>query len=140
MKVFISHAYSDKSLARKAAKALQEAGLEVWWDEQVLPGDNWADAHAKALDSSQAMVLLLSPSSLQSQEVRSDLSFALGRSIYKNRVVPILTSSYDSMDYSSVPWVLKGMNAVELDSYRRPEEAFRQVATRLKTSLQAAGN
>lgn len=140
MKVYISHAYSDKPLARKAAETFSNAGLDVWWDAQVLPGDNWAEEHAKALETSQAMVILLSPASMQSQQVRSDLSFALGKQFYKDRVVPVLVSSYDLLEYSDVPWVLKGMNAVKLDSFNRPEDAFRQVADRLKRSLQTAND
>ena len=138
MKVFISHAASDKPLARKAAEVFTKAGLDVWLDTQVLPGDNWAEEHAKALDTSQAMVVLLSPASVQSHEVRSDLSYALGQQLYKNRVVPVLVSSYDLLEYSDVPWILKRMNTVELDAFKRPEDAFRQVADRLKSSLETA--
>lgn len=137
-KVFISYAHSDKPMARKAAEALSEAGLEVWWDAEVLPGDNWAQERSEALSSSQAMVVLLSPASVQSNEVQSDLSFALGQQDYKDRVIPVLISSYDLKEYADVPWVLKRMKTVDLDEYDRPEESFREIADRIKQSLQTA--
>ena len=138
MKVFISHAHSDKLLARNVAEALSRSGLEVWSDADVMPGDNWAEEHAEALDSSQAMIVLLSPASLQSQEVRSDISFALGQQPYKDRVIPVVISSYDLLEYGDVPWVLKRMDAVNLDSFDQPEDAFRHIADRIKNSLQPA--
>ena len=137
-KVFISYAHSDKPMARKAAEALSKAGLEVWWDSEVLPGDNWAQEHSEALKSSQAMIVLLSPASVQSNEVRSDLSFALGQQDYKDRVIPVLISSYDLKEYADVPWVLKRMRTVDLDEYDRPEKGFREIADRIKQSLQTA--
>jgi predicted nucleotide-binding protein len=71
MKVFISHSHETKSLAKKLGEALKRAGLESWNHEQeILPGDNWAQKIAQALEESEAMVVLLSPDSLDSTLVR----------------------------------------------------------------------
>ena len=135
MKVFVSSAYVDEPLALKAAKTFREAGLEVWSAAEILPGDNWAEAHARALESSDAMVVLLSPASVHSREVLGDMSFALGASPYKGRIIPIVTSSTDVLNSKNVPWVLKRMTAVDLEAYNRPEEAFQHVADELKRGL-----
>ena len=135
MKVFLSHAQNDKTLARQAEAALTQAGLEVWSDDQILPGDNWAAKHAEALDNAEAMVVLLSAAALQSQEVMADLSFALGQRGYKGRLVPVVTSPKDVQGSLEIPWILKRMDTVELGAFNHPEEAFSSVAQRLKASL-----
>ncbi len=44
MKVFISHADSDKGLVRNVAAVLQKAGSDVRDEDlEILPGDNWAE-------------------------------------------------------------------------------------------------
>ena len=60
MKVFISYAQQDAALAGRVAEALQGDGLEVWNAERnLLPGDNWAAEVGRALEESEAMVVLL---------------------------------------------------------------------------------
>ena len=69
MKVFISHSNETRALAQKVGEALKRAGWEVWNDLEILPGDNWAAKIGQALESSQAMVVLLTPEALNSPTV-----------------------------------------------------------------------
>ena len=66
MQVFISHDTQDRKLARTIANKLRNDGFEVWDDSQLLPGENWAEAMGKALEESDAMVVLLTPNSVNS--------------------------------------------------------------------------
>lgn len=133
--VFISYAQSDSELARRAASTLAESGLDVWWKENnVFPGDNWAAEYAKALENSQAMIVLLSSDSASSGEVLSDLSFALGKKSYKGRLIPVLRKSSDRRVLEELPWVLKTMKPISLDRYPHEEDAFRQIAELIKES------
>ena len=67
MKVFISHAYTDEPFVRKVAAGLEKVGLEVWdATREILPGDNWAAKVARALEESEAMVVLFTPDALRS--------------------------------------------------------------------------
>jgi len=50
MKVFISHSHESQALAKQISDALRRVGLEVWDDTQILPGDNWAQEIARALE------------------------------------------------------------------------------------------
>ena len=60
MKVFISHSHADAPWAARVSDALEQTGLEVWnFDRNLLPGDNWAAEVARALEESEAMVVLL---------------------------------------------------------------------------------
>ncbi len=62
--VFISHAWEDKdSIARPLAKALQAAGLRVWFDEFTLRvGDRLSRSIDLGLANSRYGVVILSPS------------------------------------------------------------------------------
>jgi predicted nucleotide-binding protein len=73
MKVFISHTSTDTKLARRVADTLRVAVFQVWDDTQILPGENWAESLGKALDESDAMVVLLTPSSVHSSHITHEV-------------------------------------------------------------------
>ena len=55
------------------------APTQVWDPEvNVLPGDNWAAQVGRALEESDAMVVLLTSNSVSSPHVKADMSYALG--------------------------------------------------------------
>ena len=90
MKVFLSHSHADAPLAARVSAALQRSGLEVWdTDLDVLPGDNWAAAVGRALEESEAMVVLLTPGAINSPNVRREIEYALGAKRYSNRLIPV---------------------------------------------------
>jgi len=77
MKVFISHSSKDDSLAGEIASYLEQAGLDVWYDNrEIMPGDNWADKIAQGLRESDAMVVLVSEGALGSEFMRRNIDFA----------------------------------------------------------------
>ena len=130
MNVFISYAQPDQDLAETAAKVLGEAGLDVWLDVwEVFPGDNRAAALAEALQAADAMVMLVTPHSVESNMVQSELSYALGKKSFKGRLVPVYAAE---MEGSKVPWILKEIEGIDLAAYARTQEAFREVAARIK--------
>jgi hypothetical protein len=80
MKVFLSYSHQDDPLASKLAQALESEGIRVWYGgRDILPGDNWAQKIAKALADSDAMVVLLSHSALESPSVKREIEYALGK-------------------------------------------------------------
>jgi hypothetical protein len=89
MQVFISHAGADQGLARELANRLAEAGYEAWTNEELFPGDNWALEMGKALERSEAMIVLVSPESTRSEQVNRDIQFAIGSLQYENRLIPV---------------------------------------------------
>jgi hypothetical protein len=74
MKVFISHAFTEAKLAKRVADSLKEDGFQVWDAAEMLPGENWANNIGKALQESEAMIVLLTPESLKPFNVVSDIS------------------------------------------------------------------
>jgi hypothetical protein len=91
MKVFISHANDGSEAARALAASLRREGFQVWLaQEEILPGDNWAEAVSQALKESQAMVVLFTPEALAASNVRWEVGFALGSPNYRDHVIPVL--------------------------------------------------
>lgn len=132
MKVFISHALTDAKLAKRIADVLKEAGFQVWDDTQILPGENWGRRLAEALQESEAMVVLLTPDSLRSQNVSYELGYALGKEGYKGRVIPVIAASPEQVPKEAIPWVLYKFQMIHLSDQGRDEEGLRRIAQVLK--------
>ena len=131
-KVFLSHSSEDKTLARKIQIALQGSGLNVWNpDSETFPGDNWAKIRGQALETSNAMIVLLSPESVNSGEVRSDIQYALGNRAYENRLVPVLVGDPQRIPQQKIPWILRKSKMITLPD-REAGEGFQQIVEALK--------
>lgn len=131
MKVFISHSQEDEALARRIANVLKKAGLDVWDDREIFPGDNWAEKIARALNESNAMVVLLTAEALKSRWVQHDISFALGENRYKKRLIPVIVGSPEKSKGDYYPWILNRLKTIKLDAHENDEEDLEQIASAL---------
>jgi hypothetical protein len=120
MQIFLSHSDANEALARRVASALEQAGFTVWNAESILPGDNWATAVGKALESSELMVVLFTREAKDSPSLRRDVQYALTSGNYRGRVVPVLVDFVAIEAGNDVPWVLLGMNPVYLNRVGNP--------------------
>ena len=115
MQVFISHSQSDSPLAAQVSEALRKTGLKVW-DAQfdLLPGDNWAALVGRALEESDAMVVLLTPNSITSPHVKAEMAYALGSKSYSNRLIPVAVGGRERLPQGEIPWVVRNLRWVDL--------------------------
>ena len=74
--VFISYARADQPIARRVAKALQEIGLQVWWDADLPPDRAYSDVIEHNLEEAKAVLVLWSKASAASQWVRAEADIA----------------------------------------------------------------
>ena len=132
MKVFISHSSSDAKLAKRVAAVLKEAGFQVWDDTQILPGENWGEKLAEALQESEAMIILLTPASLHSQNISHEIGYALGKEDYKGRIIPVIAAPPEQVPKEAVPWVLYKFPIIQLSDQEKDEEGLRRIAQVLK--------
>ena len=82
---FISYAREDAAFALKLAADLRKAGANIWIDRFDIPvGKNWPRAVQEALDSCSHFLIILSPTSVGSDNVLAELNFALdeGKQIF----------------------------------------------------------
>ena len=131
MRVFLSYAAGDDELARRIAQGLQREGFEVWWDEIILPGDNWADEVAHALKNSQAMVVLLTPAGLQSKWVQREIEFALVNESFRRRLIPVLVGDERHISLEAIPWILRRLPMVRLSGASEVEAKVSEIARAL---------
>ncbi len=132
MKVFLSYASKDSSLAGEIASALEIKGFDVWNSQtEILPGDNFAEKISDALEESDAMVVLLSPASLESQNVLWEIDYALGNKSYNRRLIPVLIGSEENMSAESIPWILRKLQIIRLPKPEHAEKEIDQISEAL---------
>jgi len=103
MQIYISYAKPDEAFARNLSSQLAKRGLSVWSAyEKVLPGDNIWLRTGEALKRSKAMIVLVSPDSMQSEHVRREIEYALGDPNYQGRVFPVQVRPT-----KNVPWIFE---------------------------------
>ena len=130
MQVFISFLNSDRAAARQLATMLRAADFDVWFDEwSLLPGDLVSDGLSKAIRRSQAIVVLVSPESMASASVRSEVSFALGARQYEGRLFPVLVRDTPA---DQIPWILARLHI--LDGSSDLVRAGQQIIEQLRQS------
>ena len=129
MKIFLSYDDRDRECANDLASRLSDAGYEVWYSaDRILPGDNWALEMSKALEKSDAMLVVLSPAALSSSRVLGDISFALSSTNYSDRLIPVQVATVTP---ESVPWILRKMKLIRYGR-RNQEKAIQQIIERLE--------
>jgi len=85
---FFSYCRQDKEFATRLAEDLKAGGANVWMDRlDIAPGQEWDDAVEDAVSQCPRMLLLLSPASVQSRNVRNEVAYALDE---KKTIIPVL--------------------------------------------------
>lgn len=134
MNVFISHSFADTELAKRLADALRKANFQVWDDTQILPGDNWGESLSKALDESNAMVVLLTPNAIRSSNIAYEVGYALGKQVYKDRLIPVVAAPSEQFDPGEIPWVfnLRQFKMIHVPNLKEDDEGLKTIAQALK--------
>ena len=77
--VFVSYAHKDGHLVYPEIKALHESGVRIWFDGGIDPGNEWPEDIGKALLKAQMFLVFITPSSVESQNVRNEINFAINK-------------------------------------------------------------
>ena len=81
----LSYAREDRSIAEGLANAIEAAGLEVWWDRELLGGEQFVDVIAQQLETAASVVVVWSANSAPSKWVRAEAAHADARNV----IVPV---------------------------------------------------
>jgi len=84
--IFLSYAREDRARAAQVAQGLEAAGLDVFWDNEIPPGQTWADYIEGKLTQCKALIVLWSQNSTSSQWVREEAR--MGRD--KGVLIPVM--------------------------------------------------
>lgn len=122
-KVFLSYARADRDRARKLVNHLREAGLEVWDPEQgLLPGSDFTSDLKEALDTAEAVVVLISPDAMESRSVSHEIEYARGAKHLRRRLIPVLIRPT-----KEIPWILNTLHMIHYD-YEQPGKTSQHIA------------
>jgi hypothetical protein len=133
MKVFINNSQQAKPLARLIVKALRQAGLDVWYDEdEIYPGDNWAKITGEGLEASDAMVVLLTPDAPESPNVQRNVSFALINNRYAWRVIPVLAGIDEAVALENFAWIITYLKTIKIPTVDKQEEGIDKITQALR--------
>ena len=64
--LFLSYSREDVGRVRSLAAALERDGHEVWWDQYISGGQEFADEIEKALNSADAVIVCWTANSIRS--------------------------------------------------------------------------
>ena len=59
--VFVSYCHDNKDEVARLVEELEDAGESVWWDEDILGGQDWKREIRRAMQNAYAVVVCLSP-------------------------------------------------------------------------------
>ena len=75
--VLISYSHTERSLAETLAQSLRAQGIDVWWDDSLVSGEDYGARINERLDSAKAVIVIWSPASVKSDWVRDEAERAL---------------------------------------------------------------
>src|SRR6266571_5915855 len=99
--VFLSYAHEDEALLKELMKHLsllkRQRLIASWYDRQIVPGTNWAEAIDERLEQSSIILLLVSPDFLASDYCyQVEMQRALERhQARRAQVIPIVMRPVD---------------------------------------------
>jgi hypothetical protein len=130
--VFISYSRQDREAAEAIARELQQLGVEVWWDHDLLGGDDYRARISKLLERTQAAIVIWSRRSVDSQWVMSEAAAARERQV----LVPV------TIDGATPPIDFRGLHTTDLVSWapgdRLPPSLLKSVSERLNREINYA--
>ncbi|CAG9179019.1 toll/interleukin-1 receptor domain-containing protein [Cupriavidus pampae] len=108
-RIFISYTQQDRDFAFNLSEALTANGHDIVVDvDSLAPGDEWREKLGEGLKKSEALVVLLSPRSLNSPHVMAELGAARAYAGESGRmvVIPVL------LDLTEIPSIVADVLAI----------------------------
>ena len=148
LKVFITYAHkktNDKDeLITRLAVMKQNGLIDVWHDNEILPGDKWRDEIFNNLDDSDILLYLVSAKSLESENCNKELTAALSPNI---RVIPIILEDCDwknhqLSDFQALPDKGKPINEWQPESkgWQNVVGGIRKVVEKMQSQAKPSPN
>ncbi|NUO81947.1 SUMF1/EgtB/PvdO family nonheme iron enzyme [candidate division KSB1 bacterium] len=123
--LFISYARENAEFALRLAKDLRAAGATIWIDQLDIPfGARWDNVVQRALHDCGSLLIILSPDSVRSENVKDEIALALDKG---KPIVPVVHEKCE------IPLRLRRMNYVD------STEDYEAALAALIASLRRAG-
>ena len=127
---FLSYSRVNSDFAKKLAKELKAEGFPVWLDQLDIPlGARWDVELEKALDECEIFMIIMTPDSINSENVRDEIGYAIDTGkrfmpiMLENCKVPLRLRRFQYVDFTtksfedgdeSAKQLLRGLIAQEI--------------------------
>jgi len=105
--VFVSYARTDKPRVAPLVAAIEAQGWSVWWDPEISPGQEFDRQISAALKTAAAVVVVWTPTSVESRWVRGEARDAADRGI----LVPV------RFENAELPIDVRAIHTTDLDGW-----------------------
>ncbi len=124
--VFVSYSRKDSETVDHIVARLDEDKFDTWIDrEEIHGGDLWREEIVEAIDNAYAFVLMLSPDSVASDNVRKevDLSEQAGKALVPLLLAPTQLPSAFRYPLAGIQWI---------EYFRDPDGKFSEIVKVLR--------
>jgi hypothetical protein len=119
--IFISYSRRNRNLVYPLAQKLKSSGFKTWIDTQdIKPGNPWKGQIVQGIAEADAFVLLLTPDSAASENVRKELDLALDADVL---VLPVILQP--AKIPNAMKYQLVGIQRINL--FEHPETGYSQI-------------
>ena len=85
--IFLSYSRRDSQFVDALRSRLESNGIQVWVDRtDIQGGSQWRSEIVKAIEGADSIIVILSPNSIQSDNVRKELDIAES---HKSKIIPV---------------------------------------------------
>jgi adenylate cyclase len=105
--VFVSYSRSDRARVAVIVAAIKAAGWSVWWDPEIVPGQEFDRLIESELEAARAILVVWTPASVTSRWVRGEARVGAERGI----LVPVRFES------ASLPLDVRAIYTTDLDGW-----------------------
>jgi adenylate cyclase len=125
--IFVSYSRTDKARVAPLVAALEAQGWTVWWDPEITPGDEFDALIGAELESARAVVVVWTPSSVDSRWVKGEARDAADRGV----LVPV------RFENARLPIDVRAIHTTELDGWagKRDSVPFKALCAALDAKL-----
>ncbi|MCA0132377.1 toll/interleukin-1 receptor domain-containing protein [Winogradskyella alexanderae] len=128
--IFISYSRDNTDFVMNLAKTLRNAGADIWLDQlDIKVGENWDIAVQNAMQESENFMIILSKSSVNSNNVMDEVGYALSAN---KKVVPVL------MEECEIPFRLQRRQFADFTGDK--EKGMKGLVTALGLEYKVAKN
>lgn len=107
--IFISYSRKDTDQMRHVCAILRDAGLNVWTDENLIPGTpSWKKTIEKTIESARCVIVLMSPDAKESTWIEREINYSLLCGI------PVFPALLRGDERTAIPFDLINMQYVDL--------------------------
>jgi adenylate cyclase len=111
--VFVSYARNDKARVAPVVAAIEAAGLSVWWDPEITPGQEFDGQIEAEMLAAAAVMVVWTPTSVVSRWVRGEAREAADRGI----LVPV------RFEGARLPMDVRAIHTTDLDSWAEDRDS-----------------